>query len=52
MTISAYTVWDKYAVSVVHISSILLDLLGKPSSGLVIDSSSLAPTNRHTKILG
>jgi len=36
MTIAAYTVWDKYAVSVVHISPILLDLLGNPVQALLL----------------
>ena len=35
-SIAAYTVWDKYAVSVMHVSPILLDLLGNPVQALLL----------------
>jgi drug/metabolite transporter (DMT)-like permease len=36
ISIAAYTVWDKYAVSVAHVSPILLDLLGNPIQALLL----------------
>jgi drug/metabolite transporter (DMT)-like permease len=35
-SIAAYTVWDKYAVTVAHVSPILLDLLGNPIQALLL----------------
>jgi drug/metabolite transporter (DMT)-like permease len=35
-SIATYTVWDKYAVSVVHLSPILLDLLCNPVQALLL----------------
>lgn len=35
-SIATYTVWDKYAVSVVHVSPILLDLLANPIQALLL----------------
>jgi drug/metabolite transporter (DMT)-like permease len=35
-SIAVYTLWDKYAVSVMHISPILLDLLGNPVQALLL----------------
>jgi drug/metabolite transporter (DMT)-like permease len=35
-SIATYTVWDKYAVSVVHVSPILLDLLANPIQALFL----------------
>jgi drug/metabolite transporter (DMT)-like permease len=35
-SIAAYTVWDKYAVSEMHVSPILLDLLGNPVQALLL----------------
>ena len=36
MSIAAYTVWDKYAVSAVHVSPVLLDLLANPLLALLL----------------
>lgn len=36
MSIAAYTVWDKYAVSSVHVSPVLLDLLANPLLALLL----------------
>jgi drug/metabolite transporter (DMT)-like permease len=36
VSIAAYTVWDKYAVSSVHISPVLLDLLANPLLALLL----------------
>src|ERR1700678_3829724 len=36
LSIAAYTVWDKYAVSSVHISPVLLDLLANPVQALLL----------------
>jgi drug/metabolite transporter (DMT)-like permease len=35
-SIATYTVWDKYAVSVAHVSPILLDLLANPVQALLL----------------
>jgi len=35
-SIALYTVWDKYAVSVVHLSPVLLDLLANPVQALLL----------------
>ena len=35
-SIATYTVWDKYAVSVIHVSPILLDLLANPIQALLL----------------
>jgi len=35
-SIATYTIWDKYAVSVVHVSPILLDLLANPIQALFL----------------
>ncbi|SRR6266446_6827126 len=35
-SIATYTVWDKYAVSVAHVSPILLDLLGNPVQAFLL----------------
>lgn len=35
-SIATYTVWDKYAVGVVHVSPILLDLLGNPIQAVLL----------------
>jgi drug/metabolite transporter (DMT)-like permease len=35
-SIAAYTVWDKYAVSVAHVSPVLLDLLANPVQALLL----------------
>jgi drug/metabolite transporter (DMT)-like permease len=35
-SIATYTVWDKFAVSVVHVSPILLDLLANPLQALLL----------------
>jgi drug/metabolite transporter (DMT)-like permease len=47
VSIAAYTVWDKYAVSVIHVSPVLLDLLANPVQALL-----LTPVvwNRRTEI--
>jgi hypothetical protein len=34
--IASYTVWDKYAVSVVQVSPILLDLLANPVQAVLL----------------
>jgi drug/metabolite transporter (DMT)-like permease len=47
-SIATYTVWDKYAVSVVHVSPILLDL---PYPGSVVNSFGLEPAGRSTNVL-
>ena len=36
MSIATYTVWDKYAVSVIYVSPILLDLLANPLQALLL----------------
>jgi drug/metabolite transporter (DMT)-like permease len=36
VAIASYTVWDKYAISVVHVSPILLDLLASPVQALLL----------------
>ena len=36
VTIACYTVWDKYAVSVVRVSPILLDLLANPVQAILL----------------
>jgi drug/metabolite transporter (DMT)-like permease len=36
LSIAAYTVWDKYAVSSVHVSPVLLDLLANPLLALLL----------------
>jgi drug/metabolite transporter (DMT)-like permease len=36
VAIASYTVWDKYAVSVVNVSPILLDLLASPVQALLL----------------
>lgn len=36
VAIASYTVWDKYAVSVVHVSPILLDLLANPVQAVLL----------------
>jgi drug/metabolite transporter (DMT)-like permease len=35
-SIAGYTIWDKYAVSQVHVSPILLDLLGNPVQAILL----------------
>jgi drug/metabolite transporter (DMT)-like permease len=35
-SIATYTLWDKYAVSTVHVSPVLLDLLGNPIQALLL----------------
>ena len=35
-SIATYTVWDKYAVSVVHVSPVLLDLFANPIQPLFL----------------
>jgi len=35
-SIATYTVWDKYAVSMAHVSPILLDLLGNPVQAFLL----------------
>ena len=35
-SIATYTVWDKYVVSVIHVSQILLDLLANPLQALLL----------------
>lgn len=35
-SIATYTVWDKYAVSVIYVSPILLDLLANPLQALLL----------------
>jgi drug/metabolite transporter (DMT)-like permease len=46
-SIATYTVWDKYAVSVAHVSPILLDLLANPIQAILLTP---AVWNRRAEI--
>ncbi len=50
-SIGTYTVWDKYAVSIMYVSPILLDLLANPVQASVANAPGLEPTSRYINLL-